>query len=64
MLKQQAANAGWRFRVTETSPGLFEVLAVDPAGRKVSSQCSESEFASTLESVAADALRIAGAVSP
>jgi hypothetical protein len=64
MLKQQAEHLGWRFSVAEASSGAFEVVAVDPAGRKVSSQCSESELASTLESVAADALRIAGAVSP
>jgi hypothetical protein len=64
MLKEQAEHAGWRFRVTETSAGAFEVLAVNTAGRKISSQCSEPELASTLESVAADALRIAGVVSP
>jgi hypothetical protein len=62
MTKQQieAERLGWRFTIREMSAGAYEVVAADPKGRRVSTQCSEPNLASTVEAVAADALQLAG----
>ena len=57
--KLEAERLGWTFTLVETSPGAFEIAAIDSMGRRrVSGQCSEPEIVATLESVAGDALQL------